>query len=131
MGKPTYDDARLVAEFARLAAESGHSEAMDWILSDQFLPDYDKFVKKYPVGSKEHARINQVCSFYETLGALWKYGLFSEDLLFDWLWISGPWDRLKGFALAQRKAAKNQSMYELFEAMAEAQKKLVAKFAVS
>ena len=131
MAKPTYDDARLVAEFARLANESGHAEAMDWIWSDQFLPDYDKFVKKYPLGSKEHARISQVCGFFETLGALWKYGLFSEDLLFDWLWISGPWDRLKGFALAQRKAAKNPAMYELFEAMADAQKKLVAKFAVS
>lgn len=130
MAKPTYDDARLVAEFAKLSAQSGRSEAMDWLWSDQFLPDYDEFVKKYPRGSKEHARASQICGFYETIGALWKHGLFNEELLFDWLWVSGPWERVKGFALAQRKAANNEHIYELFEAMAGAQTRVDAKVPV-
>lgn len=125
MAKPTADDARLVVELAQLAAEQHHSEAMDWVWSDEFVPDYDEFVKKYPRGTKEHARIVQICNFYETIGALWHNGLINEDLLFDWLWITGPWERVKGFALAQRKAANNDSIYELFEAMADAQRKLV------
>jgi hypothetical protein len=73
--------------------------------------------------------------FQETVGAdtpqaicaLWRNGLFNEELLFDWLRIAGPWERIKGFALAQSKAADNDSIYELFEAMAEARKTATAK----
>jgi len=130
MAKPTAEDARLVVEFAKLGAQTGLSEAVDWVWSDQFPPNYDDFVKKYPRGSKEHARATQICGFYETIGALWKHGLISEELLFEWLWISGVWERMKGFALAQRKAAKNERIYELFEAMAEANKKADTKVPV-
>lgn len=130
MAKPTTEDARLVVEFAKLAAESKLSEAVDWMWSDQFPPNYDDFVKKYPRGTAEHARATQICSFYETIGALWKHGLFSQEMIFEWLWVAGVWDRLKGFALGQRKAAGNDAIYELFEAMAEAQQKLIEKVPV-
>ena len=39
----------------------------------------------------------------ETIGALWKHGLLSEDLLFGWLWVSDVWERVQGLALAQRQ----------------------------
>jgi hypothetical protein len=130
MAKPTTEDARLVVEFAKLAAESGITDAADWIWSDDFSPNYDDFVKKYPRGTKEHARASKICGFYETIGALWKHGLFSQELIFEWLWVSGVWDRLKSFALAQRKASGEEAIYELFEAMAEEQKKATAKVPV-
>lgn len=127
MAKPTSDDARLVVELAKLNVQAGLPEAMNWLWSDQFPPDYDEFVKKYPRGTKEFTRATQICGFYETIGALWRNGLLNQELLFDWLWIGGPWERIKEFALGQRKAAKNERIYELFEAMAEAEKKIDAK----
>jgi hypothetical protein len=130
MAKPTAEDARLVVEFAKLGAESKLTEAVDWMWSDDFVPNYEEFVKKYPVGSKEHSRVRQICNFYETVGALWKQGLFNEELLFDWLYVTGPWERVKGFALGLRKAADNDSIYELFEAMAQAQQQASAKVPV-
>ena len=130
MAKPTTEDARLVVEFAKIAAELKLAQAQDWMWSDQFPPNYEDFVKKYPRGTAEHARALQICNFYETIGALWKQGLFSEEMIFEWLWIAGPWERMKGFALAQRKAANNDSIFELFEGMAEAQKKLIEKVPV-
>jgi hypothetical protein len=62
-----------------------------------------------------------VCTFFETVGTLHKQGLINEDLLFDWLWVAGPWDKLKGYALGQRQEAGVPELWENFEAMAVAQ----------
>ena len=59
----------------------------------------------------------------ETIGALWKHGLLHEDLLFDWLWVSGVWERVKGLALAQRQEFGEARLWELIEAMAQAQER--------
>ncbi len=130
MAKATQEDARLLVELAKLSTQLGLPEAIGWLWSDAFIPDYEEFHKKYPSGTEEHRRANQMCGFYETVGALWKHGLISEELLFDWLWIGGPWERIKGFALGQRKEAGNPRIYELFEAMAEAEKTAEARVPV-
>jgi hypothetical protein len=119
MAKPTYQDATLMLQLAQWGAASGMQKATTFLWSDKFAPDYAEFVEKYPRGSEEYAHASQICGWYETLGALYKHGLFNEELLFDWLWVSGVWDRIKGFALGVREEAGNPHIYELFEAMAQ------------
>lgn len=121
MAIPMYDDANVVLQLSQIAATSGLSDAMNWMWSDQFMSDYAEFVEKYPVGSEEYGRINSICGWYETIGTLYKHGLINEDLLFDWLWVVGPWNRLKGFALGLREQTGVAAIYENFEAMAKAQ----------
>jgi hypothetical protein len=106
-------------QLAQWGAASGMQKATTFLWSDKFVPDYAEFVKKYPRGSEEYAHASQICGWYETLGALYKHGLFNEELLFDWLWVSGVWDRIKGFALGVREETGNPHIYELFEAMAK------------
>jgi hypothetical protein len=130
MAKPTSDQAQLVVELAKLNVQAGLPATMNWLWSDEFPPDYDEFVKKWPRGTSEYAKVGEILNFYETIGALWKHGLLSEELLFDWLWIGGPWERVKGHALARRQRSNNERLYELFEAMAEAEKRVEAKVPV-
>lgn len=127
MAKPTHEDAKIVLELAQLGAQSQYSEAVNWLWSDEFIADYDGFKEKYPRGSREFRMANQICGFYETVGALWKHGLLNEDLLFDWLWVGGPWERIKGFAMGLRKESDNPRIYELFEALAAAEARVEAK----
>ncbi len=131
MGKPTAEDARTILELAKIAFQSELAEALDWVWTGQLPADYDGFTKKYPKGSREYRMADQACGFFETIGALWKHGLINEELLFDWVWVGGPWERLKGFALGMRKEAGNPRIYELFEAMVEAEKKAEAKVPVA
>ena len=60
-----------------------------------------------------------VAAWYETIGTLWKHGLINEELLFDWLYITGMWERLGPILVAMRESTP--SLWENFEAMAEAQ----------
>jgi len=122
MAKPTYQDATLMLQLAQWGAASGLSEATNWMWSEQFVPDYAEFVEKYPPGSEEFRNVSNICGWFETLGTLYKHGLFNEELLFDWLAVGLVWDRIKGFALGQRKKIREPRLYENFEAMAKAQK---------
>ena len=83
MTKPTYHDAKLLLQMMQLHAMAGLSEAMNWIWSDQFIPEYADFVKKYPTGSEESMKASKVCGHFETIGTLWKHQLINEELLFD------------------------------------------------
>ena len=122
MAKPTYQDAMLMIQMAQLGAVSGNQKASAFIWSDKFVADYKEFSNKYPPGSEEYSYLNQICGWYEILGTLFKHDLFNPELLFDWLLVSGVWDRVKGFALGVREEAKAPALFENFEAMAKAQK---------
>ena len=69
-----------------------------------------------------------VCDYFETLGALHKHGLVNEELLFDWLPISRIWDRIKGYALGQRRGTGEQGLWTNFEALATAHKRATGEY---
>lgn len=122
MAKLTHQDATLMLQLAQWGSAMGISEEMGWMWSDQFLPDYAEFVEKCPPGSEEFAKAVKICGWYETIGTLYKQGLFNEELLFDWLAVALVWDRIKGFAFGWRKETGEPRIYENFEAMAKAQR---------
>ena len=120
MGEPTYQDATLLVQLAQWWSASGLAEAMNWLWSDEFIPDYAEFVEKYPPGSEGFGNAVKICVWNETVGTLYKHGLFNEQLLFDWLGVDLVWDRIKGFAQGWREQTGDPRIYENFEAMAKA-----------
>jgi len=122
MAIPTYDDAALMVRLVQWGSVSGGDEAGSWMWSDEFTPDYAEFVKKFPAGSEGFAKAFKVLQWYETVGTLYKHGLFNEELLFDWLATHSVWDRVKGIALGYREETGDAAMFENFEALAKAQR---------
>jgi hypothetical protein len=120
MAKPTYQDATILLQLAELGNSSGLREAFKWMMSDKFVSDYAEFIRQYPPGSEEHARASDICGWFETVGAIYKHGLLNADLLFDWIAVSLVWDRIQNFARGERERFGSPSIYENFEAMAQA-----------
>jgi hypothetical protein len=120
MAEPTKDDAHLVIELAQLGSQMVHPKARGWIWSDELVSDGDEFFEKYPPGTEEFLYVSGVAAWHETVATLWKRGLVSEELLFDWLWVAGVWERLEGILLEMRGRGTPQ-LWENFEAMAKAQ----------
>ena len=123
MAKPNREDATVMLELLQVWAAMGMSDAMGWVWSPEFIPEFAPFVEKYPGGSDGYKTASKVCMWFETVGTLRKHGLISEELLFDWLATDAVWERVKGFPLGLREGANNSRLYENFEAMAQAQKK--------
>ena len=125
MTKPTYQDADVLLKMAQWSTDAKIPDIGSWIWSDEFIPDYDEFMKKYPEGSEGLRDLRKFFMWYETLGTLYKQGLFNGELLFDWMAISAVWKRVEGIALGAREKFEFPRLYENFEMMAKADKQTV------
>ena len=114
-------------ELAGWYTPSGVGEAANWVRSNEYVSDFKTFDSRHPDGSEGRLRINTYLGFHETVATLWKNGLVNEELLFDWLWVTGPWDRVKDVAIGMREKMGVAALWENFEAMAERQRSLMAK----
>ncbi len=121
MAEPTKEDAQLMIQLAQLGTDMIKPKARGWIWSDDFVSDPDEFRSKFPRGSDEYDYVNSIAAWHETLATLWKRGLISEELVFDWLWVPALWERLKPILLAEREEAGVAELWANFETMAEAQ----------
>ena len=107
------EDAVLVVELAKLGAMNGLGEAVGKIFADDFDPDAAEL-------SDPSVRI--VLGWNETVATLVKNDLLNRDLVYDWLWVAGTWDRVGPAALRAREAAGVAVLYENFEALAAGQR---------
>jgi hypothetical protein len=105
----THNDAVLLIELAKLGAMSGVPEAARAIFADDFDPDSAEL-------SDPHVRT--VLGWNETVGTLVKNGLLDRDLVLDWLWVAGSWERVGSAAKRAREKAGVSNLYENFEALA-------------
>jgi len=126
MADPTHEDAQLVVvvQLAQLGTQMVHPQARGWIWSDDFTSDSQEFWEKHPPGTVGFDYVSGVATWYETVGTLWKHNLLEETLLFDWLYVTGMWERLKPILLEMRKSTPQ--LWENFEALAEAQSAALA-----
>jgi hypothetical protein len=106
------NDARLVIELAKLGAMSGVPEAARAIFADDFDPD---------AVETSDPSVGAVLGFNETIATLVKNGLLDRELVYDWLWVSGAWQRVGPAALRAREKAGVDYLYENFESLAAGQ----------
>ena len=115
----TKEDAQLVVQLAQLGTQMADPMARGFIWGETFVSDPTEFFETYPPGTEEWNYIGGVAAWYETIGTLWKHELISEELLFDWLYVAGMWERLGPILVAMRESSP--LLWTNFEAMAQAQ----------
>ena len=49
------------------------------------------------------------------------YDLLDRDLVYDWIWVTGAWDRVGPAALRAREQSGAPELFENFEALAQGQ----------
>ncbi len=121
MPKSSFAEATLLLQIAQWGATAGYGAARSWVGSDEHITDYDAFRAKYPNGSEGARHVALVCSYFETLGALWKHGMINENLIFDWTAVALTWDRVGSWALGTRQRVGQPRLFENFEALANAE----------
>ena len=109
------EDALLMVELAKWGTMSGAAEASRAIFADDFDPNT-------AVANDPH--VQSILMFNETIGTLVKNGLLDRALVYDWLWVSGSWDRVGPAAIRAREKAGVPQLFENFEALAVGQREL-------
>ena len=111
MGPPTYEDAQLMIQLAQWGTALGVEEAMPQIFSASFDPQ--------TADAMSDPAVRKLLGFCESIGTLTKHGLLSVQLVHDWLWVDGLWERLGPAALRLRERHGEPRLYENFEALAK------------
>ena len=109
----SHDDAVLMVELAKWGSMIGLAEASREIYADDFDPD--------GVEASDPA-VQTHLFFNETVGTLVKNGLLDRDLVYDWLWVTGTWDRVGPAAKRAREKSGVAQLFENFEALAAGQR---------
>ncbi len=108
----THDDAMLMLEIAKWGSMIGLSEASRTIFADEFDPD---------AVETDDPSVYAMLMFGETIGTLVKNGLLNRELIYDWLWVAGSWERVAPAAKRARAKLDVAQMFENFEALAAGQ----------
>ena len=107
-----HEDAMLMVELAKWGSTMGLDEAMRKLFSDGFDPESADSLDPH---------VHKALLFNETVGTLVKNDLMDRDLVLDWLWVSGAWERVGPAAKRAREKAGVPELYENFEALAQSQ----------
>ena len=110
MSVPTHDDAVLMVQLAQWGTTLGVEDAMSHV----FAPEFDPAT----ADAMEDSGVRKILNYGESIGTLTKHGLLSSQLVHDWLWISGMWERVGPAEKKVRAAAGEPRLYENFEALA-------------
>ena len=103
------EDAALLVQLAQWGSAMGLEEAMQAIWADGFDPE---------TASTDDVLVTRLLIYGETIGTLTKNDLLDTDLVLDWMWAAGIWNRLAPAARKDREKHGVPGLYENFEALA-------------
>jgi hypothetical protein len=106
------EDAALIVELAKWGSMIGLPEASRTVFADDFDPESAEALDPH---------VQTMLVFHETVGTLVKNDLLDRELVLDWLWVSGAWDRVSKAALEAREHAGVPELWENFEMLAHSQ----------
>ena len=113
----TREDATLIVELAKWGAAIELGAAAGAIWAEDFDPE---------AAEMTDPPVQTLLTFYETIGTLVKNGLLDRELVYDWLWAAGVWNRVGPAAVRAREQAGVPQLYENFEALAVGQRQAAA-----
>jgi hypothetical protein len=108
----THDDAMLMLELAKWGSMIGLNDASRAIFAEEFDPD---------AVETDDPSVNAMLMFGETIGTLVKNDLLDRELVYDWLWVSGTWERVAPAAKRARTKLGVPQLFENYEALAAGQ----------
>jgi hypothetical protein len=109
MAAPTREDAQLMVQIAQWGTSLGVQDAMPAIFAEDFDPG--------AVDAMHNVSVRTMLMFGESIATLTKHDLLSRELVDDWLWLAGIWERVGPAALKQRARFGEPRLYENFEAL--------------
>jgi Domain of unknown function (DUF4760) len=106
----TQHDAILMVEISKWGAMLGVPDAARMIFADDFDPD---------TAETSDPPVQKVLNFFETIATLVKNGLLNRELVQDWLWVAGVWDRVGPAARRARERSGFDALYANVEELAQ------------
>jgi hypothetical protein len=103
-------DAALLVQLAQWGTMMGLDAAVTAVFDDGFDSE--------TASTEDNVHVRTVLQFGETLGTLTKHGVLDTELVTDWLWVAGLWERVGPAARRDREKFGFPQLYENMERLA-------------
>jgi len=103
------EDGILLVQLAQWGSAMDLEAAMQAMWADDFDPE---------TASTDDVLVSRLLIYGETIGTLTKNGLLDTDLVRDWIWVAGIWNRLAPAARKEREKHGVAELFANFEALA-------------
>ena len=116
--QPTWEDADLLLRFDELAAKDETRKAIDWFRTTHLgaeAPNVHPILRDAP----EFLYVHRFIELFETMGALVKFKVLSEELVHDRWMVRSIWQFLKPTIQRERATIGSPTLAENFEWLAE------------
>lgn len=110
MAIATQEDGKMLIQLAELGQSYGLMDAMPAIFAEDFDPETADMMDR---------PVRAVLGYGELIGTLVKHDLINAELVHDYLWLGGIWQRVGPAAKRQREKLGEPRLYENFELLAE------------
>lgn len=84
------------------------------------------FFDTFALDSDERFWVNELATYHEMLGTLWKRGIVDESLAVEWSAAAFTWKRIGPILVQAREVFGNDMLWTDFESLAQAQMDLTA-----
>lgn len=117
----TRENVDLMLRFEQIYRPSREAKKFVWSEALAACVEDGTFFEKYALDSDERFHINEVATYYEQVGMLWRNGLLELDLVMEWVPASLYWTKIGPILVQAREVFDIPGLWEDFEALAEAQ----------
>ena len=102
------------------------TDARKFSYSDELaaVVDAGTFFETYALDSDERFWINELATYYEMLGTLWREKIVDEDLALQWAGVVFTWKLIGPILVQARDVFDTDQLWSDFEALAAAQAEL-------
>ena len=99
-------------------------EAKQFIWSETFgrAASGGTFFDTFALDSDERFHVNEVATYYDKIGLLWRSGVVHEEAVFEWVTTAVYWDRMGSVLIKAREVLGSEALGKHFEALAIAQR---------
>ncbi|MGZ4429534.1 MAG: DUF4760 domain-containing protein [Nocardioidaceae bacterium] len=103
-------DAELIIQLAQWGTMMGLEDAYQALWDEDFDPE---------TATMDSTGVARTAEYFETIGTLTKNKLLDAELVLDWVWVKGAWDKVGPAARKLREKHGQPALFENFEALAK------------
>lgn len=115
------EDVQLLLQLDQVHRPGRQAKQFIWSEAFERAASEGSFFDTYTLDSDERFHVNDVATYYEMVGLLWRSRVVDEEAALEWAPAGIYWERLGPVLIQARDVFGVETLWEDFEALAAAQ----------
>jgi hypothetical protein len=116
------EDVQLLIQFDQVYKPDTAAKKFIWSELFTSVVEEGTFFDRFALDSDERFHVNEIATYYELMGTLWRRGVLDEDLIREWAPAALYWNKVGPVLVQAREVFDIPGLWADFEDLARAQR---------